>query len=306
MEVSVKCNLCPRMCNADREKELGICRMPWEIYAARAALHMWEEPCISGNNGSGAVFFTGCTLGCVFCQNRQIALGKQGEKTDESQLAEIFLRLQEQKANNINLVTPTHYALSIIKAVKKAKNQGLKIPIVYNTSCYERIETLKSLEEIVDIYLPDMKYTDSVYSAKYSNAPDYFKAAKAALAEMVRQQPVPAFADEYEADKRGIEKNMMTKGVIVRHMLLPGLIKDTKAVIKYLYETYGNDIYISIMNQYTPMPFVKNISELNRKVTKREYDKAVDYAIELGVVNGFIQEGDTADESFIPDFSKLF
>lgn len=175
--------------------------------------------------------------------------------------------------------------------------------MVYNTSGYERVETLKNLEGIVDVYLPDFKYTDSTYAKRYSNAPDYFDVTKAALAEMVRQHPAPQFADKQEAAVRGIEEGIMTGGVIVRHLMLPGLLKDTKAVIRYLYETYGDSIYISIMNQYTPMPFVENIPELNRKVTHREYDKAVDYAISLGVVNGFIQEGGTAKESFIPEFS---
>lgn len=298
----MKCNLCPRMCNADREKQMGFCRMPWEIYAARAALHLWEEPCISGQNGSGAVFFTGCTLRCVFCQNRAIAAGRAGEKVDTSRLSEIFLNLQEQKANNINLVTPTQYVPQIIQAVEAARNSGLTIPIVYNTSCYERVETLKRLEGIVDIYLPDMKYQSSVYSAKYSNAPDYFERAAKALEEMVRQTVNPTFADEKEAAGLGIEEGMMTRGVIVRHLLLPGLESDSKAIIKYLYEKYGNTIYMSIMNQYTPLSYVQEIPELNRKITQEEYDAVVDYAIELGVVNGFIQEGDTAEESFIPEF----
>ena len=245
----------------------------------------------------------GCNLACPFCQNHEIAAGKRGQKIDESHLAEIFLKLQQQKANNINLVTTTQYVLPIIAAVKKAKAQGLKIPVVYNTSGYERVETLKNLEGIVDVYLPDFKYTDTTYAKRYSNAPDYFDVTKAALAEMVRQHPAPQFADKQEAAVRGIEEGIMTGGVIVRHLMLPGLLKDTKAVIRYLYETYGDSIYISIMNQYTPMPFVENIPELNRKVTHREYDKAVDYAIGLGVVNGFIQEGGTAKESFIPEFS---
>lgn len=298
----MKCNLCPRMCNADREKQMGFCRMPWEIYAARAALHMWEEPCISGENGSGAVFFTGCTLRCVFCQNREIAAGRTGEKIDTGRLAEIFLNLQEQKANNINLVTPTQYVPQIIQAVEAARNSGLTIPILYNTSCYERVETLKKLEGIVDIYLPDMKYQSSIYSQKYSNAPDYFKTAAKALEEMVRQTKNLVFADEKEAARLGIEEGMMTRGVIVRHLLLPGLESDSKAIIKYLYEKYGDTIYISIMNQYTPLAYVQEIPELNRKITEKEYDAVVDYAIDLGVVNGFIQEGDTAEESFIPEF----
>ena len=183
----MKCNLCPRKCNADREKQEGVCRMPWDIYAARAALHMWEEPCISGENGSGAVFFTGCTLRCVFCQNHEIAAGKRGQKIDESHLAEIFLKLQQQKANNINLVTPTQYVLPIIAAVKKAKAQGLKIPVVYNTSGYERVETLKNLEGIVDVYLPDFKYSDAALAKKLSAAPDYPQIASAAILEMYQQ-----------------------------------------------------------------------------------------------------------------------
>ena len=302
IEEQKKCNLCPRMCNADRINNMGFCRMPLDIYAARAALHMWEEPCISGQNGSGAVFFTGCTLRCVFCQNSEIAAGRAGKQITADRLAEIFLELQQQKANNINLVTPTHYVCQIIRAAEKARNNGLTIPIVYNTSCYERVETLKRLEGIVDIYLPDMKYYDTTYAAKYSNAPDYFDTAAKALEEMVRQTKGAAFADGEQAAKLGIEEGMMTRGVIVRHLLLPGLKKDSKKIIKYLYEKYGNDIYISIMNQYTPLEQVKNIPELNRRVTDKEYNEVVDYAIDLGVVNGFIQEGGTAEESFIPQF----
>ena len=300
----MKCNLCPRKCNADREKQEGVCRMPWDIYAARAALHMWEEPCISGENGSGAVFFTGCTLRCVFCQNHEIAAGKRGQKIDGSHLAEIFLKLQQQKANNINLVTPTQYVLPIIAAVKKAKAQGLKIPVVYNTSGYERVETLKNLEGIVDVYLPDFKYTDTTYAKRYSNAPDYFDVTKAALAEMVRQHPAPQFADKQEAAVRGIEEGIMTGGVIVRHLMLPGLLKDTKAVIRYLYETYGDSIYISIMNQYTPLPQVADIEALNRTVTPEEYDRVLRFAERIGIERGFRQEGTAASESFIPEFDE--
>ena len=300
----MKCNLCPRKCNADREKQEGVCRMPWDIYAARAALHMWEEPCISGENGSGAVFFTGCTLRCVFCQNHEIAAGKRGQKIDESHLAEIFLKLQQQKANNINLVTPTQYVLPIIAAVKKAKAQGLKIPVVYNTSGYERVETLKNLEGIVDVYLPDFKYTDTTYAKRYSNAPDYFDVTKAALAEMVRQHPAPQFTDKQEAAVRGIEEGIMTGGVIVRHLMLPGLLKDTKAVIRYLYETYGDSIYISIMNQYTPLPQVADIEALNRTVTPEEYDRVLRFAERIGIERGFRQEGTAASESFIPEFDE--
>ena len=288
----MKCNLCPRKCNADREKQEGVCRMPWDIYAARAALHMWEEPCISGENGSGAVFFTGCTLRCVFCQNHEIAAGKRGQKIDESHLAEIFLKLQQQKANNINLVTPTQYVLPIIAAVKKAKAQGLKIPVVYNTSGYERVETLKNLEGIVDVYLPDMKYMEPELAAAFSNARDYPQAAQSAIAEMMRQTGPCQFAED----------GYIKRGTIVRHLILPGHTKNSIAVLKYLYRTYGEDIFISVMNQYTPVWKNEKFPELNRKVTRREYEKVLDAAIELGIENGYFQEGETAEESFIPAF----
>lgn len=313
------CNLCPRKCNVERikrkelcdSKEIGIisnvsrgyCQMPADIYVARASLHMWEEPCISGENGSGAVFFTGCQLRCVFCQNHYIAAGKAGKRIDGDRLSEIFLELQEKRANNINLVTPTHYVPQIIRAVENARNQGLKLPIVYNTSSYENIDTLKRLEGIVNVYLPDLKYVSSEASLKYSNAADYFKVAAAAIEEMYRQVKGMRFNEQDSEDYNDmIEYGIMTRGMIVRHLLLPGLEKDSKAVIRYLHDTYGDGCYISIMNQYTPLPQVADIPELNRKITSREYDEVVDYAIDLGVVNGFIQEEGTAQESFIPEF----
>ena len=253
---------------------------------------MWEEPCISGEEGSGAVFFSGCTLRCVFCQNRNIAAAQTGKIISIDRLADIFLELQEKGANNINLVTPTHFVVQIAQAIKKARRNGLIIPIVYNTGSYENIETLKLLDGLIDIYLPDMKYMDSSLSLKYSNAKDYFDVASKAFDEMFKQVGKPVF------DKRGI----MKRGMIVRHLILPGMTYDSKNVIKYLYETFKDDIYISIMNQYTPINRIKEYDNLNRRVTKKEYDEVVDYAIELGVVNGFIQEGGTADESFIPEF----
>ena len=302
------CMLCPRTCGAQRSKgKTGICGVTETLKVARAALHFWEEPCISGTKGSGAVFFSGCALHCVFCQNESIAQGTAGKEITPERLVEIFLELQEQGANNINLVTPGQYVPHIIRAVEQARRQGLAVPIVYNTGSYENVDTIKALEGIVDIYLPDFKYMDPFLAAKYSHASDYPQTAKAAIAEMVRQQPRPVFAWE---EKRGedvpeeaCEGAVMKRGVIVRQLLLPGCLKDARNIVRYLYETYGDSIYISIMNQYTPMPFVENIPELNRKVTHREYDKAVDYAIGLGVVNGFIQEGGTAKESFIPEFS---
>ena len=282
------------MCMADREITTGYCGVKNTLRVARAALHFWEEPCISGEEGSGAVFFTGCNLRCVFCQNFQIARAEQGKEITVERLSEIFLELQAQKANNINLVTATHYVPQVVCALKRAKEQGLNIPVVYNCGGYESVETLKMLEGLVDIYLPDFKYVDTERAKRYSRAENYPEVAKTALAEMVRQQPEAQFDD----------REMMKKGVIVRHLMLPGGIKDSKAVVKYLYETYGDQIYISLMNQYTPLPHVAEYPEINRKVKKFEYDRLVDYAISLGVENGFIQEGETAEESFIPAFTN--
>ena len=291
-----KCTLCPRNCSVDRENgERGICGQTNDIKVARAALHFWEEPCISGEEGSGTVFFSGCSLHCVFCQNEEIANGTVGKVISVERLAEIFLELQEKGANNINLVTPGHFIPQIKEALTLAWEKGLKLPIVYNTSSYESIEAIKSLEGFVDIYLPDFKYMSSELSGKYSHASDYAKVAKNVIAEMVRQTGKPVFEKD---DDEGILK----KGTIVRHLMLPGCMEDSKAVIRHLYETYGNDIYISIMSQFTPLSNVQNYPELNRKVTEEEYEELVDYALELGLEQGFIQEGDVAEESFIPIF----
>lgn len=290
------CTLCPRACAVDRTRqERGICGQTWQIKAARAALHFWEEPCISGEKGSGTVFFSGCPLHCVYCQNQSIANGTAGELISEERLAEIFLELMEQGANNINLVTPGHFAPQIIRAVEAARRQGMYLPIVFNTSGYENVDTVKMLEGIVDIYLPDFKYMDSGLSGRYSHAPDYSRVAKAALAEMVRQTGEAVFAGE-PGD------SLMKRGTIVRHLVLPGCIEDAKRVIRYLYETYGNTVYISIMSQFTPLPHTAAYPELNRRLLPEEYEAVVDYAVALGVENGFIQEGETAEESFIPAF----
>lgn len=293
-----KCELCPRACKVNREVgQSGVCKVPSMLRVARAALHFWEETCISGTMGSGTVFFSGCSMHCVFCQNQEIAKGLSGKEISRERLVEIFLELQEQGANNINLVTPGQYAPHIVWAVEQARSQGLQIPIVYNTSSYESVDTLKRLEGIVDVYLPDFKYWSPELAAKYSNAPDYPLVAKAAIAEMVRQQPRAIFAYD---EKQG--QDLIKKGVIVRQLLLPGQLKDAKQIVKYLYETYGNQIYLSLMSQYTPLPHVENYPELNRKVDRRTYEKYVDYAIALGVENGYIQEEDVAKESFIPAF----
>jgi len=263
------------------------------VVAARAALHMWEEPCLSGEKGSGAVFFSGCPLQCVFCQNRPIALGKAGKEISVQRLADIFLELRDQGANNINLVTPTHFVPQIIEAVRRARTAGLSIPIVYNTGSYENPETISMLEGTADIFLPDLKFRDPEIAERYAGAPDYFETACRAIGEMVR------IAGEPEFNSDGI----LQKGVIVRHMILPGHTKDSEDIIRYLHERYGSRIFISIMNQYTPMEGIgKDYPELARKVTKREYDKVLSYAIDLGVENAYYQNGGTAKESFIPAF----
>ena len=242
--------------------------------------------------GSGTVFFSGCTMGCVFCQNHNLSKGDAGKAISVERLAQIFIELQEQGAHNINLVTPTHYTLQIIEALKIAKQQGLNLPVVYNCSGYESVETLKLLEGYVQIYLPDFKYYSEELAKKYSKAPQYFEYAAKAVEEMVRQVGMPQFNEE----------GIMEKGVIVRHLLLPGQLMDSKAVVKYLYETFENKIWISLMNQYTPLEQVQNYPELNRKVTKKAYNRLIDFALALGLENGFIQEGETAKESFIPLF----
>lgn len=289
------CTLCPRECHVNRTQGgIGYCKVPAEPVVARAALHMWEEPCISGDEGSGTVFFSGCSMGCKYCQNHNIAMGRAGKKITVERLSQIFLELQEKGANNINLVTPGHYIIPIVEAIRMARDNKLSVPIVYNSSGYEKVDTLRLLEGYVDIYLPDLKYMDNEPAMRYSNCKDYFIHASAAIKEMVRQAPEPIF------DQRGI----MRKGVIVRHLVLPGHLEDSKNIIRYLYETYGDCIYISIMNQYTPLPAVEGDPRLGRKLTQEEYDEIIDYAIALGVENGFIQEGDTASESFIPEFNE--
>ena len=289
-----ECHLCPRNCGVDRlAGQKGFCGVDAGIMVARAALHMWEEPCISGKEGSGTVFFSGCSLGCAFCQNRTISKGQSGKVITVEHLAELFLDLQAQKANNINLVTAGHFLPQVRDALILAKEQGLTIPVVYNSSGYEKAEMLRYLEGLVDIYLPDLKYLEADLAGKYSHAKDYPEVAMKALEEMVRQVRTPEF------DERG----MMKKGVIVRHLLLPGHVRNSKKVLEYLYGTYGDQIYISLMNQYTPMPAMKDDPQLSRKVTDREYDRLLDHAISFGVTNCFIQEGETAKESFIPEFN---
>ena len=285
--------LCPRECHVDRSSgKKGFCGMDGTIYLARAALHMWEEPCISGTKGSGAVFFSGCGLRCCFCQNHDIAIGSRGLAVSVERLGEIFLELKEKGAANINLVTGAHYVPQIINALDIAKENGLTLPILYNCGGYESIQTIKMLDGYIDIYMPDMKYFDDKYAIKYSSAPNYFGTAAAALNEMYSQ------VGDAELDENGI----MKKGMLVRHLMLPHLLFDTKKIMDYLRKTYGDKIYISLMSQYTPMPVVENIPELNKKLNPKQYETMIEYCIEHGMENVFIQEGEAASESFIPEF----
>lgn len=292
MSLSNKCNLCPRNCNVDRNNSLGFCKANNKIKVARCALHYYEEPSISGKQGSGAVFFSNCNLKCCFCQNYNISTKQKGIEISIDRLSEIFIELQEKGANNINLVTPTMYINQIKDAIVKAKNKGLKIPIIYNSSGYEKIESLKLLDGLIDIYMPDFKYYSNRSSFKYSKCKDYVENTKEAIDEMYRQVGKNKFNED----------GNMIKGLIVRHLLLPNLEKETKEILKYLYNKYNNNIYISIMNQYTPLENVKNYPEINRKITQEEYNNIINYAIELGIENAYIQEDGTQSDSFIPEF----
>lgn len=291
----MKCCLCPRNCNVDREKgELGYCEASDKIVIARYSLHMWEEPVISGDTGSGTIFFSYCNMRCCFCQNYEISQLHKGRVVSIFEFSDICLELQNNGANNINLVTPTHYVTWLVDGLRLAKKRGLTIPIVYNSSGYENVDTIKMLDGLVDIYLPDLKYYDDSYSLKYSKAKDYFKHASQAIDEMVKQ------VGNVEIDDNG----MMKKGVIVRHMMLPQALEDSKRIIKYLYDKYGDNIIISIMNQYTPVRKLQYV-ELNNKVTDSDYDELINYAYDLGVRNAFIQEGCTQMTSFIPNFDEF-
>lgn len=287
----VRCGLCPRNCPVDRSRgEVGFCGMDGRLKIARAALHYWEEPCISGTKGSGTVFFSGCNLRCVYCQNYQISACKKGKYITGDELADIFIDLQRQGAHNINLVTPTHFVPQIYTALEKAREKNLSLPIVYNCGGYENPDVIP--DDLADIYLIDFKYFDNKYAKKYSSAENYCEAVKKTIAKAVERASAPRL------DGDGI----MQSGVIVRHLTLPGLLFDSKKIIDYLYAEYGNDIVISIMNQYTPLEHVKKYPELYRRVNEKCYEKLVDYAVGIGVENAYIQTGDAAKESFIPEF----
>ena len=288
----MSCELCPRHCNIDRENKVGFCGESNKVRIARAALHEWEEPCISGENGSGTVFFSGCSLKCVFCQNYALSHENHGKEVSVEELSNIFLKLQDKKAHNINLVTPTHFVPQIIEAIKLARANGLIVPIVYNSSGYESVETIKMLNGYIDVYLPDFKYFSNELAKKYSRVSDYFENATAAVCEMFKQ------VGEFLLDENG----MIKRGMVIRHLILPGCTEDSKMVIDHIYELFRDKIFISIMNQYTPLKTVEKFPEINRKVTDEEYDDVVDFALSLGIENAFIQEGGAAEESFIPNF----
>ncbi len=283
------CNFCPRKCNIDRETAFGFCKSPSAFRLARSALHNWEEPCISGKNGSGTVFFSGCNLRCVFCQNYEISHENKGKEVSDDKLIEIFERLIEQGANNINLVNPTHYAIRLAHLLSKWKSP---VPVVYNSSGYEDIDSLKALDGLIDIYLPDFKYIRRDKAKRYSNAYDYPEIAMAALKEMRRQVPDDCFSAQ----------GLMRKGMIIRHLILPSNTNSSKEIIDYLAEHFRNT-YISLMSQYVPCGNLSGFDEINRKITKREYDKVVDYALSKNLEKLFVQELSSADKAFIPSFN---
>lgn len=289
-DILKECNLCPRNCRINRYEQLGACGANEKLKIAYYSLHLWEEPIISGKNGSGTIFFSNCNLKCIFCQNRKISTGGYGKEIDSNKLKEIMLTLQNNNAHNINLVTPTHYVPQILEVLKEIKNKELTIPVVYNTSSYENVSTIDMLDGMVDIYLADFKYFDDNLGVKYSNCKNYFIYASLAIDRMYRQ--VGSFV---------IENDLMKSGLIVRILVLPGHVNDAIKIIDYLYAKYGNNIILSIMNQYTPIECL-DFDNLNRKITSEEYNKVVEYALNLGVDFAFIQDGETQSESFIPDF----
>lgn len=293
MEILKNCCLCPRKCGINRYEQKGYCGANNKLKIAHYSLHMWEEPVISGDTGSGTIFFSNCNMKCMYCQNKKISLDGYGKYTSLKRLEEIMMELQDKGANNINLVTPTHYVPQIAKVLKRIKNKSLNIPVVYNTSSYENVGTLMMMNNLVDIYLADLKYYDDELALKYSFCTDYFETATMAIDEMFRQVGGLQISED----------GLLKKGVIVRVLILPGHIEDAKNIINYLYKTFGDSIIISIMNQFTPVNKCK-YDNLNRKVTDDEYNEVIDFAAELGIVNAFVQEGDAAEESFIPDFDK--
>ena len=287
------CTLCPRRCHQDRRTDVGFCGCSHVLKAARASLHLWEEPCISGTGGSGAVFFTGCTLRCCFCQNHPISQQGIGKELTDRQLSSIFLKLQAQGAHNIDLVTPTQFLPHIVRAIEQARPE-LKIPVAYNTSGYERTETIDALEGYVDIYLPDLKYKSPRLSADYSQAADYFQVASKAILHMILQTGAPVLDPG---------TGLLKRGVLIRHMVLPGAKEDSMQLLRWMADTLPKDMYlISLLSQYTPFYHAKEHPGLNRRITTYEYQKVVEEAIRLGLTQGFMQDKSSASKSYTPPF----
>ena len=291
-----KCEICPHRCGVDRtNNQIGRCKSKNTVKVAKASIHMYEEPCISKGSGSGTVFFSNCNLNCVFCQNYEISQNGLGKEITIKELASIFLKLQSENVNNINLVTPTSYVPQIIEAIKIAKDNGLNIPIVYNTNSYENIETLKLLEGYIDIYLPDLKYSENELGEKYSNVKNYFEVATTAIKEMYRQ------VGNLKCDKNGIAK----KGVIIRHLVLPNHIENSKKVLSWIKNNLPQDIYVSVMNQYFPIYKAKNIKDLNRKITKREMKKIEEFIYSTDLKNGYIQDIEENEIQYVPNWKNV-
>ncbi len=287
------CNICPRKCGIDRDLYKGFCGVGNKPLVAKAFLHKWEEPSISGERGSGTVFFSGCNLKCIFCQNHNISHNNFGREISVEKLAGIFIRLQEDGAHNINLVTPTHFTVQIREALEKARTSGLSIPVVYNSNGYDSLEGLTFMEGMIDVYLPDIKYFSPETSLKYAAASDYFEAASAAVCEMLRQVGTPVL------DADGI----MQRGLMIRHLILPGKAEESIRILKWIKSELGSDIYISLMSQYTPMFNSSKCPEIDRRITSREYSRVVDCLYKLGLENGYVQERSSATEEYTPDFN---
>lgn len=293
MEWIENCKLCPLECGANRkENKLGVCKANDKLKIALSSLHYYEEPCISGDKGSGTIFFSNCNLGCVYCQNYKISQENKGTEITINRLAELFIEQQEKGAHNINLVSPTIYVPFIIEAIKISKENGLKLPIIYNTSGYEKVETLKMLEGYIDVYLPDLKYFDNKLAKEYSKAPNYFEIATKAIEEMYRQVGAPILDEE----------GMIKRGVIIRHLVLPGQIENSKNILQWIEQKFKNNVYISVMAQYFPCYKAKQINGLNRKLTKKEYREIEDYLYSLNIDNGYIQELGEHEEEYVPNF----
>lgn len=287
------CEMCPHKCKVNRNSnQLGRCKANSKVKLALASLHYYEEPCISGENGSGTVFFSNCNMKCKFCQNYKISWEGKGRETSIQELADVFIDLQNKNANNINLVTPTIYVYQIIEAIKLAKEKGLNIPVIYNSNGYENIDTIKLLNGYIDVYLPDLKYFDDDIAIKYSGVKKYLENASNAIKEMYKQVGAPVLDDN----------GLIKKGLIIRHLVLPNNIENSKKVLKWIKENMDPNVYVSIMAQYFPCYIAKQMEDLNRKLTKEEYEEIENYVYELNIENGYMQDLGEHEEEYVPDF----